>query len=38
MIDDRKTCNNEYFLKKKYKDKVFKEYQNIQLQQETSTV
>ena len=36
--DDCKTCNNEYFLKKKYKDKVFKEYQNIELQQETSTV
>ena len=38
LNDDCKTCNNEYFLRKKYKDKVFKEYQHIELQQETSTV
>ena len=34
LNDDCKTCNYEYFLKKKYKDKVFKEYQHT----ETSTV
>ena len=38
LNDDCKTYNNEDFLKTKYKDKVFKEYQNIELQQETSTV
>ena len=36
LNDDCKTINNEYFFKKKYKDKVFKEYQHIELQQETS--
>ena len=35
LNDDCKTCNNEYIFKKKYKDK---EYQHIELQQETSTV
>ena len=38
LNDDWKTCNNEYYLKKKYKEKVLKEYQNIELGKETSTV
>ena len=31
LNDDCKACNNEDFLKKKYKDKVLKEYQYIEL-------
>ena len=38
LNDDCKTFNNEYFFKKRYKDKVFKEYQRIELQQETSAI
>ena len=38
LNDDWKTCNNEYYLKKKYKEKVLKVYQNIELGKETSTV
>ena len=29
LNDDWKTCNNEYYQKKQYKEKVLKEYQNI---------
>ena len=38
LNDDWKTCNNEYYLKKKYIEKVLKEYQNVELGKETSTV
>ena len=38
LNDDLETCEIEYCLKTKYKENVFKEYQNTELRKETSTV